>query len=78
MNGVTIDAHGSVALPADVRQHYGLAPDTPIRLIETRNGILLVPLTEVPMSAELAAELEQWQAASATTWEMFPYEDTDA
>ena len=78
MTSVNVDAHGSVALPADMRQRCGLAPDTPIRLIETRNGILLVPLTEEPMSAELAAELEQWQTVSTSTWEMFPYEDTDA
>ena len=64
MTNVTIDAAGNVTLPQDIRQRYDFAPDTPIRLIETRNGVLLVPLTCEPMSAELLAELEQWQALS--------------
>jgi hypothetical protein len=34
----------------------------PVRLVETRTGILLVPLTDEPMSDELTRELEEWQA----------------
>jgi bifunctional DNA-binding transcriptional regulator/antitoxin component of YhaV-PrlF toxin-antitoxin module len=58
-----------------VRDRYGLAPDTPVRIVETRSGILLVPLTDEPMSAELEQELEEWQSLSLQTWTMFPYED---
>ncbi len=37
---------------------------------------MLVPLSDSPMSPELAEELAQWQALSAETWEMFPYQLT--
>ena len=47
-----------------------MAPATAIRVVKLRCGILLVPLTDVPVSAELADELAQWQALSAEAWEM--------
>ena len=72
---LTIKNDGQITLPDEVRSRYGLRPDTPIRLIETRTGILLVPLTSEPMSAELAQELSEWQSLSAETWDMFPYQD---
>lgn len=46
-----------------------------VRLIETRSGLLLVPLTDAPMSVELAQEVQEWQAMSQQTWAEFPYED---
>jgi hypothetical protein len=52
-----------------------MAPATPVRIIETRGGVLLVPLGKTPMSPELAEELAQWQALGAATWEMFPFEE---
>jgi len=54
-----------------------MMPDTPVRVIETVSGILLVPLTVSPMSPELAAELDEWQALSTQSWELFPYEEGD-
>jgi bifunctional DNA-binding transcriptional regulator/antitoxin component of YhaV-PrlF toxin-antitoxin module len=65
-------------LPESVRERYGLSPDTPVRVVETRTGILLVPLTDAPMSPELARELAEWQSLSTESWSAFPYEDADA
>jgi hypothetical protein len=33
------------------------------RVIETKKGVLLIPLTDEPMDNELKAEIEEWQAA---------------
>jgi hypothetical protein len=44
-----------------------------MRLIETENAILLVPLNEKP-SEELEGELRQWQSLGAATWAEFPYD----
>jgi bifunctional DNA-binding transcriptional regulator/antitoxin component of YhaV-PrlF toxin-antitoxin module len=73
-----VEESGKISLPEEVREHYGLTPDTPLRVVETRGGILLVPLTAEPMSEDLARELEEWQVLSATSFETFPYEDTEA
>ncbi|MEA2173261.1 MAG: hypothetical protein QOD00_853 [Blastocatellia bacterium] len=73
-----IEDGGKITLPENVRERYGLAQDTPLRIIETRNGILLVPLTDEPMSESLRAELEEWQSLGAGSLEMFPYEDKQA
>jgi bifunctional DNA-binding transcriptional regulator/antitoxin component of YhaV-PrlF toxin-antitoxin module len=72
---LTVGPAGEIELPDTVRERYGMAPETPIRIVETRGGILLVPLNRGPMSAELAEELAQWQALSTETWEMFPFEE---
>jgi bifunctional DNA-binding transcriptional regulator/antitoxin component of YhaV-PrlF toxin-antitoxin module len=77
MEILTIGPAGEIELPDKVRERYGLTPSTPVRIIETRDGILLIPLSDAPMSAELAEELAEWQALSAETWEMFPYEQED-
>jgi hypothetical protein len=55
-----------------------MRPETPVRIIETRSGILLVPLTKEPMSVELEQELAEWQLLSMESWNRFPYEDTEA
>jgi bifunctional DNA-binding transcriptional regulator/antitoxin component of YhaV-PrlF toxin-antitoxin module len=68
---LTVGPGGEIALPDKVRERYGMAPASPVRLIETQGGVLLIPLSDAPMSAELA----QWQALSAETWEMFPFEE---
>jgi bifunctional DNA-binding transcriptional regulator/antitoxin component of YhaV-PrlF toxin-antitoxin module len=73
-----IEDGGKITLPETVRNRYGLAQDTPLRIIETRNGILLIPLTDEPMSESLRAELEEWQSIGAGGLEMFPYEDEQA
>jgi bifunctional DNA-binding transcriptional regulator/antitoxin component of YhaV-PrlF toxin-antitoxin module len=66
---------GKITLPDDVLSKYGLTDHTPVRLIETRTGILIVPLTDEPMNEALAAEIEQWQAAGAESLAMFPYDE---
>ena len=65
-------------MPETVRDRYGLAEDTPLRIIETRNGILLVPLTKEPMNEELLSELEEWQTLGAESLEMLSYEDDES
>jgi bifunctional DNA-binding transcriptional regulator/antitoxin component of YhaV-PrlF toxin-antitoxin module len=77
MEILTVGPAGQIELPDEVRQRYGMVPATPIRIIETRSGVLLVPLSDAPMSAELAQELAQWQALGAETWEMFPFDEED-
>jgi bifunctional DNA-binding transcriptional regulator/antitoxin component of YhaV-PrlF toxin-antitoxin module len=75
MEILIVGAAGEIELPDRLRERYGMAPATPVRLVETRGGILLVPLSKAPISAELAEELAQWQALGAETWEMFPFEE---
>ena len=77
MTSLTVGTRGEIALPADLRQRYGFSPDTQVRIVETRHGILLVPLSDAPMSPELEQELAEWQALSVQTWTMFPYEDDE-
>ena len=75
MTIMTIGRGGEVTLPGDVRERYGMGPETTVRLVETQAGLLLVPLTEEPMNAELRQELAQWQELSRQSWEAFPYEE---
>ncbi|MEK6299528.1 MAG: AbrB/MazE/SpoVT family DNA-binding domain-containing protein [Acidobacteriota bacterium] len=74
-DNVTIEDGGKITLPAGVRARYGLNEHTPVRVIETRTGILLVPLTQEPMSESLADELQAWRSIGAETLEMFPYDE---
>ena len=53
MSSLTMKPGGEIALPRELRERYGMAPDVPIRIIETRSGILLVPLTGAPMEEDL-------------------------
>ncbi len=64
---VSMEQDGKITLPDTVRDHYRLQPGTPLRMIETRHGILLVPLTAAPMSRILAEELQEWQALTTGT-----------
>ena len=75
MTTTIIGRDGQVTLPDDVQERYGLRPEVSVRLIETRSGLLLVPLTDAPMSAELTQEIQEWQALGADAWARFPYED---
>ena len=77
MEILTVGPDGEIELPGKVRERYGIAPATPVRLIETRGGILLIPLSDAPMSSDLAEELAQWQAQGAESWEMFPFEEDE-
>jgi len=74
VSGTVVGQDGRVALSEETRQRYRLLPDTPVRVVETRSGVLLVPLTGDPMSPELAAELSQWQGLGAGSWDQFSYE----
>ena len=67
--------NGKITLLKDVLGRYRLEDDTPLRMIETRNGILLIPLTDEPMSESLRAEIDEWQALGAESFELFPYEN---
>jgi len=71
MSNLKVERRGRITLPDKVRQRYGFNEQTSVRVVETRNGVLLIPLTEAPMSPELARELEQWQSLAASSWEMF-------
>jgi len=68
-----VEDGGKITLPETVRDRYGLAQDTPLRMIETHNGILLIPLTNEPMNAALQAELKEWQSLGTESLEMFPF-----
>jgi len=72
---LVVEDGGKITLPETIREHYGLAEDTPLRIIETRGGILLVPITSEPMTEELRSELEDWQALAAESLAQFTYED---
>ncbi len=74
MPNVSVEPSGKITLPDELRQRYGFREETSVRVIETRNGVLLIPLTGAPMSAELARELEEWQSLATSAWEMFDYE----
>jgi bifunctional DNA-binding transcriptional regulator/antitoxin component of YhaV-PrlF toxin-antitoxin module len=71
---LVIEAGGKVTIPVDLRHRYGFEPNTPVRVIEMQSGILLVPLTDAPMSEGLKAELAAWQSLGADALEMFPFE----
>ena len=75
MSILTLGHGGEITLPDTLRDRYGLAPDHALRVIETRNGILLVPLPDSPLGSELRAELDEWQALAGETWDQFPFDD---
>jgi len=74
MKSLTVGEGGEIALPEELRARYGFSSETRVRVIETRNGILLVPLTTQPMPPELTRELAEWNALAVQTWESFPYD----
>lgn len=77
MTAITVGEHGEMALPGQVRDRYGLCPNRQVRIVETRGGILLVPLTDAPMSEELRRELDEWQALGSQTLTAFTYQDEE-
>lgn len=70
-----VEDGGKVTLPEPFRTRYGLKPDAPLRVIETRGGILLVPITDAPISETLRSELDDWQQLGAEGLAMFPFEE---
>ena len=77
MATVTIGPGGELTLPADVVQRKGFKPDCPLQVVETRSGVLLVPLDDRPMSQELRSEIEAWQELSLDSWDASLYEETE-
>jgi bifunctional DNA-binding transcriptional regulator/antitoxin component of YhaV-PrlF toxin-antitoxin module len=75
VDSLVVDAGGKITLPDAVRARYGFEEQMRVRIIETSKGVLLIPLTDEPMSPELISELEEWQSLSIATLEIFPYED---
>lgn len=77
LDHLKIEDDGKLTLPDEVRERYGFGEDTPIRVIETQSGVLLVPLTDAPMSEALKAEIEEWQSLGIDSLSMFPYEERE-
>jgi len=75
MSSLNMKPSGEIVLPVEICRRYGLTPQTPLRIVETRSGVLLVPLTEEPMDPALRQELAEWQELGLKSWELFPYED---
>jgi hypothetical protein len=69
---------GKITLPEEIIGRYQLDDQTPVRMIETRSGILLVPITNEPMSSSLLSEIAEWQAIGRESLELFPYESDES
>ena len=72
---LVVEAGGTIKLPERITDRYNLAPDTQLRIVEARGGILLIPLTNSPMSEELQSELTDWQTLAQSSLESFPFEE---
>jgi hypothetical protein len=70
---LTGEAGGKAPTPEEVRIRYGSEPDTAVRVIVARNGVMLISITDEPMSEALRSELEEWQSLSLLFLSMFPY-----
>ena len=46
-----VTTKGQIVIPKKIREKYGIYPSTPIRWIEKKDGILMVPDTEDPIAA---------------------------
>ena len=77
MTIMTIERDGKLALPPDIQERSGLLPETAVRVIETRDGILLVPLTDAPMSADLTEELQDRHRPGQEALAKFSYKKED-
>lgn len=76
MNSIlTIEENGKLTLPNDIVERYQFKREMQFRIIETQKGVLLIPLTDMPMNDELKTELEEWQAIGGDGWEMFDFEE---
>ena len=77
MSEITVGPGGEIMLPAEVLDRCGLRPDRAIRLVETRGGLLLVPMGKEPMDPALAEEIASWQALAAEGLSTFPYDEAE-
>ncbi len=46
-----VTSKGQIVIPHKIRKKYGILPSTAIRWIEKKEGILMIPDTEDPISA---------------------------
>lgn len=69
---LTVGRSSEVVLPPDVRARYGFAPEMSVRLIETRLGVMMIPLKPAPPSEALANEIADWQKLAAGAITLFP------
>ena len=44
-----------------------------MRVIQTRHGIMLIPMSDEPPSEILAAELDEWEELGAEAFDLFPF-----
>ena len=77
MATVTVGPGGELALPADIVLRKGFKPDLAVRVVETRSGVLLVPVDDREIPEELTRELDAWQELANDSWASFPYEETE-
>ena len=67
-----------ITLPKSTREKYGLKPESKVRIIETKDGILLIPLTDELPDEALQAELDEWQQLGEEVWHSLPDEAVSA
>ena len=77
MMQLTVAGDGKITLPVGLRDRNGFHPGTSIRVVESRSGLLLVPLKDGETAEDLSQELRDWQSLGAESWDAFPYEDGD-
>ena len=46
-----VTTKGQIVIPKKIREKYGIHPSTPIKWIEKKEGIMMVPVTEDPIIA---------------------------
>ncbi len=68
MTSMVVGERGELTLPSEIQERYGLKPDSAVRIVETRGGILLIPLAG-GASPELAQEIADWQMLGEATWQ---------
>lgn len=69
MSAVQVRQRGTMTLPVDVRQRYGIQEGDTYQLVDLDGILVLVPMT--PMVPELAREIERGRIeAGLTTEEM--------
>lgn len=73
---LTIRENGKFTLPDDIAERYNFKKETDFRIVETQSGILLIPLTDDPMSLELKSEIAEWQSFGEGSWNLFEYEES--
>lgn len=75
MSPAIIDSTGSVTLAEELRIRHHFGASTKVRVVETRHGLLLMPLTNGSIPDALQRELDEWQSLDAGGWDAFPYEE---